>query len=338
LRPLRTIFTALLSLSLASITVEAAAQPADAMERARKAFAEGAEAENRNDCATAIQRFEEVVTVKETPAVRLRIGRCNEKLGKLVAAQRDYERAKELAATEPQALEVASQVAADLAKRIPRIDVRLVSAPEATVVKIDGVELPAGAQTKPVDPGKHRVTAEAEGYEAFDETFDLAEGGSRALTITLRALKEPGKPPPPPLVEEEETPFPWLPVALYGGGAIAIGVGIPLLITSLSDDAALDEKCFDETGAVSADRKPCLKSSGARYSKSEQEEITSDRESIITRQIVGWSLIGVGAAAAGVATVLLVTDDGGDEADAAAITTTPVVGPGYAGWSVAGHF
>lgn len=306
------------------------------MERARKAFAEGAEAEGRGDCATAIQRFEEVVSVKETPAVRLRIGRCHEKLGKLVAAQSDYERAKELAASEPQALEVATQVAADLAKRIPRVEVRLVGAPEGAVVKIDGVELPPPVQTKPVDPGKHRVTATADGYEAFDESFELAEGGSRALTVTLRPLGGPAKPPPPPPTEPTEEPFPWLPVGLYAGGGIAIGVGVPLLITSLSDDSALDEKCFDETGAVSEDRQPCLRPDGVPYSKAQQAEISSERDSINTRQFVGWALIGVGAAAAGVATVLLVTS-GGDE-PVASITTNPVVSPDFAGWSASGRF
>jgi len=331
-----------------STSVEAVqAQPADALERARKAFAEGADAETRGDCMTAIERFEEVVAVKETPAVRLRIGRCNEKLGKLVAAMRDYERAKELAQGEPQALEVAAQVAAVLAKRIPRVEVRLVDAPADTVVKVDDKEVPSGVAMRPVDPGRHRVTAAAAGYESFDETFDLREGQTRALTITLRSLREPATPSTPDAsagaVEVTGEPLPWLPIGLYGAGAIAIGVGIPLLITSIADDSALDERCFDDSGKVSVDRDPCLRADGGAYSKSEQAEIGSERDSINTRQIVGWALLGAGAAAAGVATVILLTEQGeeGDEVeegDGAEVAATPLVGPGFAGWSMYGRF
>ncbi len=307
------------------------------MERARRAFADGAEAEDRGDCTTAIARFEEVIAVKETPAVRLRIGRCHEKLGQLRAAQRDYERAKELAQGEPQAMEVAAQVSADLAKRIPRIQVVVTGAPGGIVVKVDDVELPAATRSTAVDPGRHRVTASAAGYLPFDQSFEVAEGGSRSLTITLRPLDGPAPPLPPPPIEEAEETFPWLPVALYGGGAIAIGVGIPLLITSISDDSALDEECFDASGGVSADRDPCLRKNGTKHSAAEQADITSQRDSINTRQIIGWTLIGVGAAAAGVATVLLVTDSG-DLDEEAALVTTPIVGPGFVGWSASGRF
>lgn len=316
------------------------AQPAEAMERARKAFAEGEGAETRGNCMAAVAHFEEVVAIKETPAVRLRIGRCHDKLGLLVAALRDYQRAIELAQGEPQALEVATQVSADLAKRVPRIEVRMLEAPAGTVVKIDGNEVPSAVAMRTVDPGKHRVTAEAPGYESFEQSFDLAEGQSRALTVTLRSRSAPAPAAPADVADEAgEERLPWLPISLYGAGAIALGVGIPLLVTTIADDSALDERCFDDSGKVSVDRDPCLQRDGLDYSPSEQAEIGGERDSINTRQIVGWSLVGVGAAAAGIATVILLTkDDGGERDGGAEVSASPLIGPGFAGWSMFSRF
>jgi hypothetical protein len=311
------------------------------LEQARRAFADGNDAEARGDCASAIERFEAAAAVKETAAIRLRIGRCREKLGQLRAALGEYERAKRLAESDPQARDVASQVAAELAARMPRLEVRVTDPPAGLVVTVDGGEFAIEGTAQAVDPGKHLVAARAPGFHPFEQTIEVGEGQTRAVTIVLSPTTGPEPPPPPPATPVESgSDFPWLPVSLYAVSGVAIGVAVPMFVTALADDAALDDRCFDESGDISEDRNPCLRSDGSSYSDAEKAEIGDERDSVITRQIIGWTLAGVGVAAAGVATVLLVTADGGAPADArgGVERVSPIAGPGVGGLLVEGRF
>lgn len=330
---------ALLAL-LAIVPWSASAQTPDELEQARRAFAEGEAAEARGDCATAIERYAAVVTVKETAAVRLRIGRCLERLGRVRDALGAYERARELAQADAQALEVATQVATDLRERIPTVTVDVPRDVAGAVVTIDGEPMPAGAGARQVDPGRHEVVVEAPGRKRFSTSFEVALGGKHVVDVLLPPVGGDETPPPPPPPEEERSPFPWLPVTLYAAGGVAIGVAIPLLITAASDDSALDEQCFDASGAASEDRDPCLHADGSAFTTAERAAFEDDRSSVNTRQGVGWVLAGLGVASAGVATVLLLT--GGDEATAGTglrvESVAPVASPTEAGLALRGAF
>jgi len=296
-----------LALLLAAPRPVAAQTPAE-LEQARKTFAEGEEAEARGDCATAVARYEAVVAIKETAAVRLRIGRCHERLGKLTLALADYRRAQDLARSDARALEVATQVESALTPRIPRIEIRLPAGASGATITLDGAPTSAEAPIQ-VDPGRHVVVAEAPGKVRFEGEVLIGEGEQLLVDVVLTPAAADAPPPPPPAPPAEEGGgFPWLPVGLYAGGGVAFGVAIPLLATSASDDADLDAQCFDEAGRPSEDRDPCLRSDGSTFSAAERAAFEDDRSSVNTRQGVGWALAGVGVAAAGVATVLLLTD------------------------------
>lgn len=285
-----------------------AQSPAE-VEQARKTFAEGEAAEAAGDCATAVARYEAVVAIKETAAVRLRIGRCHERLGRLTLALADYRRAQDLAQGDARALEVATQVESALAPRIPRLEIRVPEGAAGVALTLDGAPASAGTPIL-VDPGRHVVTAQAPGKTPFEREITASEGQLSTVDVTLAdAVVDAPPPPPPPPPAEAEGHFPWLPVGLYAVGGVALGVAVPLLATSASDDADLDARCFDEAGRPSEDRDPCLRADGTTFSEAERAAFEDDRSSVNTRQGFGWALAGVGVAAAGVATVLLVTEE-----------------------------
>lgn len=331
---------ALLAL-LAIVPGQASAQTPDELEQARRAFTEGEAAEARGDCAIAIERYAAVVAVKETAAVRLRIGRCLERLGRVRDALAAYDRARELARADAQALEVATQVATDLRERIPSVEVRVGKEVAGAVVTLDGEPMPAGAGARKIDPGRHEVIVEAPGRKRFTMSFEVALGDRKVITAQLAPAGGDEPPPPPqPPPEEEASPFPWLPVTLYAAGGVALGIGIPLLITSASDDSDLDAQCFDASGAASADRDPCLHSDGSAFTAAERAAFEDDRSSVNTRQGLGWVLTGLGVASAGVATVLLLTsgDEPSGETGLRVDSVTPVASPSEAGVAVRGAF
>ncbi len=314
------------------------AQEADALEQARRAFAEGEAAEARGDCATAIERYAAVAAVKETAAVRLRIGRCQERLGRMMDALAAYDRARELARADAQALDVATQVATDLRARIPTVQVRVARGVVGATVKIDGVDVPPGAGPRGVDPGQHVVVAEAPGRVRFENTFEVALGETRVIEAALPPLGGEAQ-PPPPHSEERHTPFPWLPVTLYAAGGAALIVALPLLATAASDDADLDGQCFDAQGRPSVDRDPCQKSDGSAFSSAERAAFEDERSSVNTRQGVGWVLIGAFAVSAGVATVLLLTGkDGAADTGLSVRSFAPIASPSEGGIVVRGAF
>src|SRR5205085_164303 len=93
----------------------------------------------------------------------------------------------------------ARKTAADLANeinaRIPSIAVTVTNAdPAQTVtVTIDNEAVPAGAEPKKLNPGKHVVTGRAGNVEKREE-ITLAEREQKVVSLDLK----PPPPPPPP--------------------------------------------------------------------------------------------------------------------------------------------
>lgn len=319
----------------------ASAQSPVDLERARRTFAEGEEAEAAGDCETAIERYEAVAAVKETAAVRLRIGRCQERLGRLLAALAAYRRARELAQDDPRALEVATRVEEALAARVPRIEVVLDGDAPGATITLDGAAIEPRRPIE-VEPGRHVLVAEAPGMVRDQVEVDVGEGEAKTVEVALLPVESgaPRAPATPPAVPREAPGPPWLPIGLAVGGGVAVGIALPLLITSVSDDADLDARCFDAEGRPSDDRDPCFRADGGAFSPAERAAFEDDRSSVNVRQGIGWALAGVGLAAAGVATVLLLTrdDDGETRTGLRIDAVEPVAGPGDAGLRLGGSF
>jgi hypothetical protein len=65
-----------------------------------------------------------------------------------------------------------------------------VEGPTNPVVTIDGATVPAAALglKRPVDPGAHKVSATADGYNPASTDFTVAEGGSTTATLKMEKL------------------------------------------------------------------------------------------------------------------------------------------------------
>ena len=113
--------------------------------------------------------------------------------------------------------------------RIPWLTVHVVGTSKARI-EVDGREVEAETET-PVDPGKHAIGVDADGFESADTDVTLADSEHKQVTLTLT----PGTPKEAP--KPKTTPgTKWPAIASFVVGAAGIGVG-----------AAFGVLAFDET-------------------------------------------------------------------------------------------
>jgi hypothetical protein len=191
------------------------AQPIDAdRTTARMLAQEGHEALERNDFATAADRFARANALVHAPTLMLGLAQAEVGLGKLVSALETYNQILRQGlppnAPEPFILAVdeARKDFAALAPRIPSVIIQIQGGGAAAVkVTIDGTDVPAAALgvKRAVDPGKHAVRASAEGFVTREVAVTVAEGKTETVTLRLEPapIAPPGAPPPPKL---EPTP------------------------------------------------------------------------------------------------------------------------------------
>src|SRR5262245_26524036 len=125
LRPSPLFRGSLLFLALAFLDpLRAAAEPsAQDLQRARDLFADAQKREREGNWAGALEALNRVALIKRTPGVEYHLGICEEKLGMLVEAFRDYQ-AAERDASQQNVQDVLDAVKAPLAairEKIPRI-------------------------------------------------------------------------------------------------------------------------------------------------------------------------------------------------------------------------
>lgn len=227
---------ALLFLTLAAPTAasaqDAPAAPAGPSEQdlnaARQLFQEAYADEQAGRFGEALEKFLKVAKVKESAAVRYRIGACLEGLKRLREARDTY---RALAANHdlatPQEREIAqsaSQKVVELDRRIPRLVVRVApDAPPGVQVRVDGAPTPSAGAVE-ADPGPHVVQATAEGAAPFEKRVELAEAREETVEISFASTSPP--PPPPPGARR-----PFMGWVLVGvGGALIVAGGVTLAV------------------------------------------------------------------------------------------------------------
>jgi hypothetical protein len=179
-------------IAAAPLTASAPAQAApaaSALARARSQFQQALALETAGDWGGALSLFQEVAAVKITPQVRFHIGLCQESLGKLVAANGEYQLAA-AAADDANATEVKAQVVARvdaLRARIPKIVIKRGTGGEYATISLDGVSLGAAMIGKEmtVDPGPHTVEGRAPGFNLFMNSFNIGEKETKTIEVTL---------------------------------------------------------------------------------------------------------------------------------------------------------
>ena len=206
------------ALALLLATESASAQLSDADKGTARALAQqGQDALDKRDFATAADRFARAGELVHAPTLALGLARAQVGLGKWVVAAETYNRLLHEptpAAAPPafaKALADARKDLAALEPRIPSVTIVVKGAPSARVT-LDGTPVPSAALgvARPVDPGKHAVRAEADGFASAQSAFTVAEHKNEAVTLTL----EHGRATPP-----ENTPPVVAAVPTVGAGS-----------------------------------------------------------------------------------------------------------------------
>ena len=243
-----------LTLGLGLCAPAARAEEPDAGTRmaARELAVAGAEAFDKQDFATALDRFQRAESLYKVPSITVMVARCLSRLGRVVEAVDKYEETSRmpLDAASPEAFQRAvaeAEAEAEPARaRVARIELRLpADAPPKTVVTLNDKPVPAaliGVPT-PVDPGVLHLAVRAPGREPYSADVALAEGGRQTVEISLTPLHAPVTP-------REAAPVPraghgpsTLAVALLTGGGLALAAGTVTGISALKHKSHLDKAC-----------------------------------------------------------------------------------------------
>jgi hypothetical protein len=224
----------------------ARAEPnAEQVATARRLFAEAAELRSAGNWSEAASKLRDAIAIKETAGLRFHLAHCEEKLGHLVLAERDYDRADELIRAGAKAPDVETLLAtarAELRDRVPSLLVKIPPDVPGISVSIDGSSVQTDTLTAPLplDPGSHDVAANAEGRTPFRLEMQLAEGEDRVVEVTLPVPQRAAPPSPSPPVRHADITVDSAPpsfgareIVLIGEGALALGgaaVGVVFLV------------------------------------------------------------------------------------------------------------
>lgn len=183
-----------LALSLASAPFASAlAGPAEDKATARELAKDGIAAEQKGDCATAIDRLERAESLYHAPPHLQYLARCYAKVGRLVDATETWRRLtlETLPANAPAAFKDAVTEAQtklpEVEPRLARLTIQTAESYPGLVVEVDGKAWPSAALGVPrvIDPGKHAVVARATGYAKNEQSVQLAEGKADSITVKL---------------------------------------------------------------------------------------------------------------------------------------------------------
>jgi hypothetical protein len=342
--------TALLHVS-SSALAEGEADRGQARELGQQAIA----AADSGDWAKSEDLFRRAAELYPAPTLLLGLARARSHLGKFVEAWEDYHRivVEGLPANPTpaarQALDDATKEMASVEGKRARVAIT-VKGPDRPTVLLDGAPLSVAAlgANRPVNPGTHKVHAEAAGYKSADATFTVTEGGSATQTLEMErdtstspqsSATQPSSPsdatPPTPAAgttAAASTP----PAPSSGGtmktiGLVGIGVGgAGIIVGAITGAIAMGKR-----GSISSST--CATSAGCS-----QSDLTSYQSSLNDFHTMGTvstvSFI-AGAVLAGGGVVLFLTAPKGQSAEGSgAAWIAPYVGPDGAGAVAQGRF
>lgn len=198
------IFTVALGVCAATTSFSSRAL-ADDLAKAKVLFQEGLSLEGSNDFVHALEKFQQVETIKRTPQVSFHIALCQEKLGrysealgKYRLAQHDASELQSKNAKPDPKLDEVMQKAGDaitsIEKRQPSITLKKPA--DVTKVTLDGVVIAGEMLKKPIklDPGSHLIEAVAPGKEPFKTSVELADGENKTIEVKLKEGSPDKKP------------------------------------------------------------------------------------------------------------------------------------------------
>lgn len=173
---------------------------------AEQLFNQARDLAKANQWAEACPKFEASLRYDPVLGTRLNLATCYEHIGKLASAWGLYRESIELAkkAGDVKRAAYAQKQATALEARLPKLAISVPANPPAGfTVKRDDTAIDAGGLGVAlyVDPGTHKITALAPGFEPFTLTVTLVEGKTETLAIPALVAK-----PIPAQVSDSSTP------------------------------------------------------------------------------------------------------------------------------------
>ena len=156
-------------------------------ETARRYFEAGVAAMQREDWSEAVNGFENSLRLRRTASVSLNLGIARHRLGRLLEARAALNDFLENATPAQHAQHDAEvgRLVAEIGRRLGRIRLTELR-PTSSSVTIDGqAAVLNDSREVTVNPGEHRLRAEAEGFVTREETIGVAEGATRAVGLVL---------------------------------------------------------------------------------------------------------------------------------------------------------
>lgn len=201
------------------------------------------------------------------PTLTLGLARTQAKLGKVVAAQENYNKIIREWSNNPSpppafaaALEAAKAEVGAVSARVANVVIS-VEGPKGPNVTIDGQPVPLVALglKRPVDPGTHTVRAEAAGYKPAETTFQVPEGGNAEAKLKLEESPDapavaattpgtepgaqPSEQPPPVGVDTKKSSNKTLAIVAFGVGGAGVLLGAITGILAIGKHGDLEGQC-----------------------------------------------------------------------------------------------
>jgi len=232
----------------------AKAAPNDAV-LAEELYGAAVAALDRGDVEVACRRFHASQRLDATPSALLGLADCQERQGRIASAWLGYRELLELLPTGDPRRVSAEERAQSLAPRLPKLEVHLLDvALQGGVIEVDGVVIARAAQglPLPVDPGAHRISANAAGRLPRDYFITVAEGESVSLAVDAggysagtSALPAAEPLPAPAADPANDGTGSRRTVGLVIGtaGLVSLAVGIGAGLSALSKKNAAEDEC-----------------------------------------------------------------------------------------------
>jgi tetratricopeptide (TPR) repeat protein len=211
---------------LLSASTLAEAQPSDGnRDAAREAFLRGQEAADSGRWADALREFEQAYLMSGVPTALFNAGMALRALGRHKEARDTFDRLIE-SHPDSAASAQAQPLREEEAARVAVLELAGLDPEGAYELRLDGRRLEvtiAPTLELEVDPGRHGLSAEREGYQTFTWEGQLGDGERERIQIVMTELERPTEPGESSSVLT--SPILWIAVAaVVVGGAIGLGV------------------------------------------------------------------------------------------------------------------
>jgi hypothetical protein len=189
--------------------------------------------------------------------------------------------------------------ASALAAESERAEVRVTTSPPGAAITLDGALVGIAPRTETLSPGVHTVTAELSGA-VTTQTLSLRAGEVRTVTLSLVPLNPPRA-------------FPVVGAVTFGGGALALGLGLLLRIPAHTAGLAVSG----------------LYQSGGRW----DDQALQLEQAGLSAQTWSWFFTGAGVAVMASGLIVAGLELFGHRSEIPSLVFVPLSGGGVLGWA-----